>query len=43
MHQGASGVNEAGYNTSSFFDSDGNVLPVASVIAGKDALPAKNQ
>ena len=29
-----SGVNEAGYNTSSFFDAGGNVLPVADAVGG---------
>ena len=29
-YQQAKGVNEAGFNTASFFDSGGNVLPVAS-------------
>jgi len=32
-----SGVNEAGFNTASFFDSNGNVLPVASAVGGMAA------
>ena len=36
-YQAASGVNEAGFNTSSFFDSHGNVLPVASAVGGMSA------
>jgi arabinogalactan endo-1,4-beta-galactosidase len=31
-YQAVGGVNEAGYNTSSFFDFDGNVLPVADAV-----------
>jgi arabinogalactan endo-1,4-beta-galactosidase len=37
-YQAASGVNEAGFNTSSFFDVNGNVLPVASAV-GSMAAP----
>ena len=33
-YQAASGVNEAGFNTSSFFDTQGNLLPVANAVAG---------
>jgi arabinogalactan endo-1,4-beta-galactosidase len=33
-YQAASGVNEAGYNTSSFFDTQGNLLPGADAVAG---------
>jgi hypothetical protein len=36
-YQAVSGVNEAGYNTSSFFDGGGNVLPVADAIGGMAA------
>jgi arabinogalactan endo-1,4-beta-galactosidase len=36
-YQAAWGVNEAGYNTSSFFDFSGNVLPVADAVAGMAA------
>jgi arabinogalactan endo-1,4-beta-galactosidase len=36
-YQAANGVNEAGYNTSSFFDGSGNVLPVASAVGGMAA------
>ncbi len=36
-YQAASGVNEAGFNTSSFFDAGGNVLPVASAVGGMAA------
>lgn len=36
-YQAASGVNEAGFNTSSFFGPDGNVLPVASAVGGMAA------
>lgn len=32
--QAVSGVNEAGFNTSSFFDTQGNLLPVADAVAG---------
>jgi arabinogalactan endo-1,4-beta-galactosidase len=38
-YQAASGVNEAGYNTSSFFDFNGNVLPVAGAVGGMAAAP----
>jgi arabinogalactan endo-1,4-beta-galactosidase len=31
-YQQTKGVNEAGFNTASFFDSDGNVLPVADAV-----------
>jgi arabinogalactan endo-1,4-beta-galactosidase len=37
-YQAASGVNEAGFNTASFFGVDGNVLPVASAV-GSMAAP----
>ncbi len=33
-YQAVSGVNEAGFNTASFFDASGNVLPVASAVGG---------
>jgi len=33
-YQMASGVNEAGYNTASFFDQNGNLLPVAGTVGG---------
>jgi len=36
-YQAVSGVNEAGFNTASFFDSYGNVLPVASAVGGMAA------
>jgi arabinogalactan endo-1,4-beta-galactosidase len=36
-YQAANGVNEAGYNTSSFFDFNGNVLPVADAVGGMGA------
>jgi arabinogalactan endo-1,4-beta-galactosidase len=36
-YQAASGVNEAGFNTASFFDASGNVLPVASAVGGMAA------
>jgi arabinogalactan endo-1,4-beta-galactosidase len=36
-YQAVSGVNEAGYNTSSFFDPNGNVLPVADAVGGMAA------
>lgn len=36
-YQAANGVNEAGYNTSSFFDFNGNVLPVADAVGGMSA------
>jgi arabinogalactan endo-1,4-beta-galactosidase len=36
-YQAAWGVNEAGYNTSSFFDFGGNVLPVVDAVAGMGA------
>jgi arabinogalactan endo-1,4-beta-galactosidase len=36
-YQAASGVNEAGFNTASFFDTGGNVLPVASAVGGMAA------
>ena len=38
-YQAANGVNEAGYNTSSFFDFTGNVLPVADAVGGMAASP----
>jgi arabinogalactan endo-1,4-beta-galactosidase len=37
-YQSADGVNEAGYNTASFFDCNGNVLPVADVIGARGAV-----
>jgi arabinogalactan endo-1,4-beta-galactosidase len=33
-YQAADGVNEAGFNTASFFDAGGNVLPVADAVGG---------
>lgn len=33
-YQAVAGINEAGYNTSSFFDFGGNLLPAADAIAG---------
>ncbi len=36
-YQAVSGVNEAGFNTSSFFDQHGNVLPVADAVGGMAA------
>jgi arabinogalactan endo-1,4-beta-galactosidase len=36
-YQAAHGVNEAGYNTSSFFDASGNVLPAAGAVGGMAA------
>jgi arabinogalactan endo-1,4-beta-galactosidase len=36
-YQAASGVNEAGFNTASFFDAGGNVLPVANAVGGMAA------
>jgi hypothetical protein len=36
-YQAVGGVNEAGYNTSSFFDFTGNVLPVADAVGGMRA------
>src|SRR4029077_4702104 len=36
-YQAVSGVNEAGFNTASFFGADGNVLPVASAVGGMAA------
>jgi len=36
-YQAVSGVNEAGFNTTSFFFTDGNVLPVAGAIGGMAA------
>jgi arabinogalactan endo-1,4-beta-galactosidase len=38
-YQAARGVKEAGYNTSSFFDANGNVLPVAGAVGGMGAPP----
>lgn len=35
--QAVSDVNEAGYNTASFFDANGNVLPVADAVGGMGA------
>jgi arabinogalactan endo-1,4-beta-galactosidase len=41
-YQAVNGVNEAGYNTSSFFDFNGNVLPVADAVGamGAPLLPS---
>ena len=36
-YQAVSGVNEAGFYTSSFFDTGGNVLPVADAVGGMGA------
>jgi arabinogalactan endo-1,4-beta-galactosidase len=36
-YQVANGVNEAGYNTASFFDQNGNLLPVANAVGGMGA------
>jgi arabinogalactan endo-1,4-beta-galactosidase len=36
-YQAANGVNEAGFNTASFFDQNGNLLPVANVVGGMGA------
>jgi arabinogalactan endo-1,4-beta-galactosidase len=36
-YQAVGGVNEAGFNTSSFFDAQGNVLPVAAAVGGMSA------
>ena len=36
-YQVANGVNEAGFNTSSFFDPNGNLLPVANTVGGMGA------
>ena len=36
-YQAVSGVNEAGFNTASFFAADGNVLPVADGVGGMAA------
>ena len=36
-YQATSGVNEAGFNTASFFDTGGNVLPVADALGGMNA------
>lgn len=33
-YQAVSGVNESGFNTASFFDATGNVLPVADAVGG---------
>jgi Glycosyl hydrolase family 53/Immunoglobulin I-set domain len=33
-YQAANGVNEAGFNTASFFDQNGNLLPVANTVGG---------
>jgi arabinogalactan endo-1,4-beta-galactosidase len=38
-YRAANGVNEAGYDTSSFFDFNGNVLPVADAVGGMGAAP----
>ena len=41
-YQAVSGINEAGYSTSSFFDFNGNVLPVADAVGrmGAPLLPS---
>ena len=36
-YQAVNGVNEAGFNTASFFDAGGNVLPVADAVGGMGA------
>ncbi len=36
-YQATSGVNEAGFNTASFFDANGTVLPVAAAVGGMAA------
>uniref|UniRef100_UPI003F9B39FE glycosyl hydrolase 53 family protein n=1 Tax=Mycobacterium sp. TaxID=1785 RepID=UPI003F9B39FE len=36
-YQAVNGVNEAGFNTASFFDAGGNVLPVADAVGGTGA------
>jgi arabinogalactan endo-1,4-beta-galactosidase len=36
-YQAASGVHEGGYNTSSFFDFNGNVLPVVDAVGAMGA------
>ena len=36
-YQAANGVNEAGFDTASFFDQNGNLLPVASTVGGMGA------
>ena len=36
-YQAVNGVNEAGFNTSSFFDQNGNLLPVANTVGGMGA------
>jgi hypothetical protein len=36
-YQAANGVNEAGFNTASFFDAGGNVLPAAGALGGTAA------
>jgi arabinogalactan endo-1,4-beta-galactosidase len=36
-YQAVNGLNEAGFNTTSFFDAGGNVLPVMDAIAGMSA------
>ena len=36
-YQSVNGVNEAGFNTASFFDAGGSVLPVASAVGGMAA------
>jgi arabinogalactan endo-1,4-beta-galactosidase len=36
-YQAVGGVNEAGFNTTSFFDASGNVLPVADGVGGMTA------
>jgi arabinogalactan endo-1,4-beta-galactosidase len=38
-YQGVRGVNEAGYNTASFFDAGGNVLPAANAFGQMSATP----
>jgi arabinogalactan endo-1,4-beta-galactosidase len=36
-YQAVNGVNEAGFNTASFFDQNGNLLPVANTVGGMGA------
>jgi hypothetical protein len=36
-YQAVNGLNEAGYNTTSFFDANGNVLPVIDAVGGMGA------
>ncbi|MFO1478495.1 MAG: glycosyl hydrolase 53 family protein [Verrucomicrobiota bacterium] len=41
-YQAVSGVNEAGFNTASFFDSSGNILPVAAAFGAMAPTPSLN-